>query len=125
MDCTSNCCDRCLSNWEGPSVATFLSSDFASIRGAAVFSIDATSDSRRHLTPKPVSSTVVFWTWEASLNIAILDLMVGVALTSSILSFATWLGVASCCKEAIFAEMASLGFMDEDRRLGVINSDDF
>ena len=53
------------------------------------------------------------------------DLMVGVALTSSILSFATWLGVASCCKEAIFAEMASLGFMDEDRRLGVINSDDF
>ena len=89
MDCTSSCCDRCLSNCEGPSVATFLNSDFASIRGAAVFSIDATSDSRRHLTPRPVSSTSVFWTWDASLSIAILDLMVGVALTSSIDSFST------------------------------------
>ena len=67
-----------------------------------------------------MSSIVLFWTWDASLNIAILDLMVGVALTSSIDSFSTWFGVASCCKEAIFAEMASLGFMDEERRLGVI-----
>ena len=50
--------------------------------------------------------------------------MVGVALTSSILSFATWLGVASCCKDAIFAEMASLGFIEDDRRLGVISSED-
>ena len=89
MDCTSSCCDRCLSNCEGPSVATFLSSDFASINGAAVFSIDATSDSRRHLTPKPVSSMVLFWTWDASRNIAILDLMVGVALTSLMDSFST------------------------------------
>ena len=89
MDCTSSCCDRCLSNCEGPSVATFRNSLLASIRGAAVFSIDATSDSRRHLTPKPVSSTVVFWTWDASLNIAIRDLMVGVALTSSMDSFST------------------------------------
>ena len=89
MDCTSNCCDRCLSSWDGPSVATPLSSDLASIRGAAVFSIDATRDSRRHLTPKPVSSMVLFWTWDASRNIAILDLMVGVALTSSIDSFST------------------------------------
>ena len=89
MDCTSSCCDRCLSNWEGPSVATFLSSDFASIRGAAVFSIDATRDSRRHFTPKPVSSTSVFWTWDASRNMAIRDLIFGVALTSSIDSFST------------------------------------
>ena len=89
MDCISNCWDRCLSSWEGPSVATPLSSDFASIRGAAVFSIDATSDSRRHLTPKPVSSIVLFWTWDASRSIAMRDLMVGVALTSSIDSFST------------------------------------
>ena len=89
MDCTSSCCDRCLSNCEGPSVATFLNSDFASMRGAAVFSIDATRDSRRHLTPRPVSSIVLFWTWDASLNIAMRDLMVGVALTSLIDSFST------------------------------------
>jgi len=59
------------------------------MRGAAVFSIDATSDSRRHFTPKPVSSIVLFWTWDASLNIAMRDLMVGVALTSLIDSFST------------------------------------
>ena len=117
MDCTSNCCDRCRSNWEGPSVATPRSSDLASINGAAVFSIDATRDSRRHLTPRPVSSIVLFWTWDASRSIAIRDLMVGVALTSSANSFSTWFGVASCCSEAIFAAMASLGFMLEDRRL--------
>ena len=59
------------------------------MRGAAVFSIDATSDSRRHFTPKPVSSIVLFWTWDASRSIAILDLIFGVALTSSIDSFST------------------------------------
>ena len=115
MDCTSNCCDRCRSSWEGPSVATPRSSDFASIRGAAVFSIDATRDSRRHLTPRPVSSIVLFWTWDASRSIAIRDLIFGVAFTSSTDSLATCSGFRSFWSDSMRA-MASLGFMDDDRR---------